>query len=268
MSLGNLVGQGNTAEVYEWGEDKVVKLYYKRYNLEGITDEYNTAQLLCKKDLPIPDVHGLVKLKERIGLIYDRILGKTLMEMIIIDKLKLEYYARMMANLHNCIQIRLDDGLDSYLEKINQNIEYANALSDSHKLIVKEYMKTLDNGNRVCHGDFHPYNILFDGKDGIVIDWMGTTVGNPLADVANTCLILKYSVIPKELTGANGGITNEDRMRILNYYLDEYTKLTGASIEEIESWELPIAVARTTNALTMTEQKHLLNLIDTRIKQL
>lgn len=50
----------------------------------------------------------------------------------------------------------------------------------------------------VCHGDFHPLNILIDkGKISGVIDWPNFNIGDPAHDVANTLMLMtipgKYS---------------------------------------------------------------------------
>ena len=45
---------------------------------------------------------------------------------------------------------------------------------------------------KVCHGDFHPSNVIVD-KDGRlhVIDWSHATQGNGSADAARTFLLFK-----------------------------------------------------------------------------
>lgn len=43
----------------------------------------------------------------------------------------------------------------------------------------------------VCHGDFHPLNVLFRaGRVSGVLDWVGCTVGDPVGDVAATAVLL------------------------------------------------------------------------------
>ena len=57
-----------------------------------------------------------------------------------------------------------------------------------------------DRPRVVCHGDFHPYNILMaDGAVTGVVDWANTIVADPAFDVATTLVILK--LVPVELFG-------------------------------------------------------------------
>jgi aminoglycoside phosphotransferase (APT) family kinase protein len=52
----------------------------------------------------------------------------------------------------------------------------------------------------VCHGDFHPYNILMaDGRPTGVLDWPHAIVTDPAFDVATTLTILK--LVPMEIAG-------------------------------------------------------------------
>jgi aminoglycoside phosphotransferase (APT) family kinase protein len=44
----------------------------------------------------------------------------------------------------------------------------------------------------LCHGDFHPFNLLHDGGRISVVDWTGALVAPPAYDVAFTRLLLRY----------------------------------------------------------------------------
>lgn len=43
----------------------------------------------------------------------------------------------------------------------------------------------------VCHGDFHPLNVVVDGGRAWVLDWTDAGLGPPEADVARTSMIFK-----------------------------------------------------------------------------
>ena len=51
----------------------------------------------------------------------------------------------------------------------------------------------------ICHGDFHPHNILYSGSSVTgVIDWPNAVVAEPAYDVATTRMILRFT--PLELS--------------------------------------------------------------------
>jgi aminoglycoside phosphotransferase (APT) family kinase protein len=47
----------------------------------------------------------------------------------------------------------------------------------------------------VCHGDFHPLNVLVDGAQGTVIDWTDAGVGDRHGDVARTLALFSLAAI-------------------------------------------------------------------------
>lgn len=47
----------------------------------------------------------------------------------------------------------------------------------------------------VCHGDFHPLNVVVDGDNAAVIDWTDAGMGPREADVARTLLIFQVASI-------------------------------------------------------------------------
>ena len=45
----------------------------------------------------------------------------------------------------------------------------------------------------VCHGDFHPLNVIVDGDAATVIDWTDAGLGDPMGDIARTALLLRVA---------------------------------------------------------------------------
>ena len=86
----------------------------------------------------------------------------------------------------------------------------------------------LDDGSEcLCHGDFHPLNILFDGSKYWIIDWVDTTAGSPLADACRTYLIFKQYM-----------------SRSAGVYLKAFCKEAKAKQDDVLVWFPIIAAAR------------------------
>ena len=67
----------------------------------------------------------------------------------------------------------------------------------------------------VCHGDFHPFNLLVqDGRVTGVLDWPGFLVADPVLDVANTVVLT--SISGKHL------LSLRDWERVVEMYLASY----------------------------------------------
>lgn len=54
MKYGKIVGTGNTATVYEWEDNKVLKLFHQDYPFEAIINEFRNASLIRDMDLANP----------------------------------------------------------------------------------------------------------------------------------------------------------------------------------------------------------------------
>jgi aminoglycoside phosphotransferase (APT) family kinase protein len=67
----------------------------------------------------------------------------------------------------------------------------------------------------ICHGDFHPYNLLAkDGEVTAILDWSSCIVGDPAADVASTLVI--FNAATKHI------IPSFDSKIEIKKYLDAY----------------------------------------------
>jgi aminoglycoside phosphotransferase (APT) family kinase protein len=73
----------------------------------------------------------------------------------------------------------------------------------------------------VCHGDFHPLNILVeDGEVSGVLDWPGFAVADPVFDVANT--IILTTIPARVLTATMPGYEHVDWGAFTQQYLSSY----------------------------------------------
>ena len=65
--------------------------------------------------------------------------------------------------------------------------------------------RALDGPPVVCHGDFHPLNVMVDGERASVIDWTDAGLGPREADVARTSLLFHIAAIAARQRGGAGG---------------------------------------------------------------
>ncbi|HCN57676.1 MAG TPA: hypothetical protein DIS82_05895 [Exiguobacterium sp.] len=82
-----------------------------------------------------------------------------------------------------------------YMTKMVISQKLLHALSIAGLPLLQERYPDHDGlvgGTALCHGDFHPYNLLLVKEELYVIDWMDASIGNPLMDVARTFLLIRY----------------------------------------------------------------------------
>ncbi|MDP4091100.1 MAG: aminoglycoside phosphotransferase family protein [Bacillota bacterium] len=261
MEKGALIGQGRTAEVYEWGEDKVLKLYFDWYKNEWIKYEEESGKALAENGVPCPKVYDIVQEDRRNGIIYERIRGISMLKCIESRPWRTRIYARQMAEVHNRIHgFHMDK-----LPEQKPHIEYA--IRQSEKLLgdktekIINYLKELPEGTSVCHGDFHPDNILVRDGSAVVIDWTNAYYGNPLGDTARTLLMFQSTYLPPGTPKILAAASKAVRKSMYSAYLKEYTKLAKVKTEDIKDWILPVAAARLREDVP-GEREWLLGLVD------
>ncbi|MCC5910977.1 MAG: phosphotransferase [Clostridiaceae bacterium] len=267
MEKGALIGKGMTAEVYEWEQNKVLKLYFNWVSSESIIHEAEVGNVLWQVGLPSPAVYDIVDVEGRKGIIFQRIYGKALLKLMGTKPWRLSNFARRMANLHFIIHSCSIDKLQSQDNRFIDNITCeSNTLEGKEKRILN-YFKSLPRGLSVCHGDFHPDNILVNEDDMIVIDWTNAYQGNHLSDVARTCIMITTPFMPTGTPKAILWFSKILKSFFCEAYLCEYIQLSKVKREDIEAWMLPVAAARLREKIP-GEEKWLLGIINKELNRL
>ncbi len=194
MKTGKLIGNGNTACVYEWDEGRVIKLFHEGYPEEAVEKEYHNA--LAVRDMPFakPRAYELVRYEDKRGIIYDKVEGEDLLSRVL-RKRDIEECAITMATLHKTIILNTSDETPYYKDFLKNHIPYA-LLSVEEQKDLLQRIEDLPEGNSLCHGDFHPGNILISEGSPYVIDFMNICHGNYLYDVARTVYLIEYTPVP------------------------------------------------------------------------
>lgn len=266
--FGKLIGQGRTAEVYEYSTDKIIKLFRKGIPEKVIKNEYSISLELYKKGFPVAKTFDFIEYNDRCGIVYEKINGISMLKYISAKPWKINSEARRLAELHKSIQKDIKIELPDQKDRLKGDIERTDLLHNEVKDKLYRYIDNLKNDNILCHGDFHPDNILIAKEKVVIIDWMTATKGNPLADIARTSVIFKYAYIPEDKSFIEKKIINSIRNKFYSAYIKQYLQISNTCIEEIEELELPIAAARLTEWLPENEKQILLNYINSKVQEI
>jgi len=196
MSLGKLIGIGNTANVFEWEERKVLKLFHQDYPFAAIEKEYKNALVIKNMQFLKPKVYDLISYGDRWGIVYDKVEGETLLEWLMKTG-DIEKCALIMSDLHKKITKNETQEVQSYKEFLKYHLP--SKLSPIKRKALIEKINRLADGHTLCHGDFHPGNILVADEHAYAIDFMNICYGNKLYDIARTVFLVEYSSIPQEM---------------------------------------------------------------------
>jgi len=184
-----MIGVGNTAEVFEYGEDKVCKLFFLGYPKDAVEREYRNAKEVYRLGLPVPAVYETVVLEGRNGIVYEKIAGKSMLEGIFENPGEACVYLEQFVRVQKEWLTACSASVLSYKEYLNVLIKGEGQVGEAS--FVDE-IKDLPEGDTLLHGDFHPGNILITQDNRtVVIDFMNVCRGPALYDIARTYFLLK-----------------------------------------------------------------------------
>lgn len=258
------MGIGRTAEVYEWGHDKVVKLHYDWVSRDSIQNQVNVDHIVHDTGIPCPQVFEVVEVNGRIGIVYERIEGDSLLRLMTTKPATILENARRMAQVH--YQIHSVNTVHPATQKpvMRRAIVGSESLLGKNVSVILDYLEKLPDAQSICHGDMHPDNVLIHGDKATVIDWVNTTVGHPLMDVAKSSIILVTPYMPESVSRSKALLQRFARRAVRREYLREYVRVSGATIEDIDAFVLPVAAARLRDNVE-GEREWLLRMIQRRI---
>lgn len=252
------IGQGRTAEVFAWGDGRALKLYYEGWPVTAAEAEYQKAKAVFKSGAPAPKVDSVIQVDGRPGIVFERVEGPSLLNHTTSYPWALLWSAQTMAELHARMHTCRPVGLPTQRERLREKIESARPLPEALKQVALEALAQLPEDTALCHGDFHPDNIVVSARGPVILDWVEATSGHPLADVARTALMMQHAVVPPHIPGRR--LIEIGRMMWYGLYLRRYCQLRSVSPRQVQAWMLPIMAARLSEGIP-EEEEQLLRLI-------
>jgi uncharacterized protein (TIGR02172 family) len=250
--LGKPLAFGRTAEIYTWKGDWVLKLFYDWFDLDDIRYEQRVTQTVHAAGMPVPAPGDILKVNGRNGLTYERVNGQNMWEILKIKPWMFSSLARLTAQLHARMHtIPVLSELPLQRGRLENKLHRAGALPELLKQDALAALSVLPDGVSICHGDFHPGNILLTSDRSVVIDWIDATHGNPLADVARTSVISLGAAASSQIPLYPIKIL----IRVFHeVYLRTYFKLRPGGEAEYRHWLPVIAAARLSENIPEVEK--------------
>jgi uncharacterized protein (TIGR02172 family) len=263
-----LIGQGNTAEIYKLDNDKILKLFRNGLHKSIVEREFENGNAVQKiLNSSVPKVYEMVEIDGRNGIIYEEIKGTDFLKIMVSSIWKITDNAKKLAHYHLEIQKPVDDKLLSVKEKLEDDLNHVSMISEEQKAIIRNYLQQLPEDNILCHFDFHPGNIMIADNKAMYLDWMTACRGEASADVARTCVMLKYGEVA-HAPWVMKKLISIVQHRIYKVYIKEYLISSKYSMEDIVKWELPVAAARLREWISEKEKQVLIKLINERCNEI
>jgi Ser/Thr protein kinase RdoA (MazF antagonist) len=236
----------------------VLKLYRDWCPPDWVEYEARTARAVYEAGIPSPEAGEIVEVDGRRGLLYERLAGISMLQDMNARPWMLWKYARWLAELHHKIHEQSTTGLPSCKDRLGYDIRNSPHLDEGFRNIALRRLSVLPDGKNICHGDYHPGNVLLTERGPVVIDWMTASTGSPWTDVARTSLILSIGA-----KAAGKQVRPIIRTAIKLYdrtYLKRYRALKPDMENEMERW-MPLIAAGRLNENIIPEREALIKIV-------
>lgn len=241
-----LLAQGGQADIYELGEDKVLRVIRDAKHKDLAEVEYSVLCALHEQGRDVPKAYEFTSVDGKPALVVERIKGPSMLDTIGKNPLKMKKWAREFARLHHEVLLPADiPNVRRGVDREKYIISHSELLNDAEKKFAFTLHDAMPDGNILCHADFHPGNILMSNGRYYIIDWFGAYAGSAISDVAHTYLLMRnvpripgQSALQHRLLRYAGG-------KLARVYLMAYYKLAPFDWGEFSKWTAVKAAERT-----------------------
>ncbi len=225
MKLDNIIARRANKTIYRDGE-KSIKVFNLNYPKTDVLNEALNQASMEATPLNTPRLIEVLKIDGRWAIISEYICGKTLAGLMRDNPDKYDEYLGIFVELQLLVNGQKVDDLNTLKEKMTRRIPKTD-LPAERRAELMETLASLPDGDRVCHGDFSPGNIIIAAYGTpYIIDWSHVTQGNPAADAALT--FLRFVTAGEEDHAEK--------------YLALYSELSGTPVEDIRRF-IPLVAA-------------------------
>jgi aminoglycoside phosphotransferase (APT) family kinase protein len=239
------IGEGREAEVFALEERRVLRLARAPELAAAFDQEHAALEAARRGGAPVPAVYGRVEVEGRPGLVVERLGTGNLLLEIGARPWSVVPISRALGTLHARVhEVVAPGSLPSVHERARAALESPLVPTDVHDRALA-FLDDLPYGDRLCHGDFNPANVLRGpGGEPFVIDWTAASRGDPAADVARSRLIIGHGAVGPDATAMVAALARVGRGVLWNGYRRAYARQRPVELDAVDSWFTVMAAAR------------------------
>jgi tRNA A-37 threonylcarbamoyl transferase component Bud32 len=236
-----LIGQGREAESFEWRDGRVLKLLRAPGSSASLAFEIAALEAARSAGVSVPRAYEEVVIDGRTGLLLERLEGADLLTIIGQKPWLVFHSGRLTGEIHARINAaRAPASLPAVRDVVNRGLARLALSEPALAEWVGRIAAHLPEGDALCHGDFHPGQLMFAGDRYAAFDWSGAKRGDPLFDYARTRVLLSLGEPPPGSPLTLTLLAKIGRRVLISSYVRSYERHTAQRIDEVRvrHWEI------------------------------
>jgi aminoglycoside phosphotransferase (APT) family kinase protein len=238
------IGAGYQAEVFALDDERVLRLAHRRDQLEAVERESVALAAAGRAGAPVPLLYERVELDGRPGVVMERLDDEDMLFTLGHKPWRLPGIARVLGRLHAQLHsVGAPPELPSARDAVRFGLSSPLVPAEVRDQALTR-LETLPEGDRLCHFDFHPANVLRGGEAYKLIDWANAARADPEADVARSMIILLAAKAPDHAPFVVRRLDPLGRRLLWSGYLRTYRRVRPLNAELVGRWRRVLAAAR------------------------
>ncbi|MGE3076184.1 MAG: phosphotransferase family protein [Dehalococcoidia bacterium] len=242
--LGKRVGVGRAAAVFEWGEDTVAKVLLEEGPLSTIDADVMSQRAAYEAGLRVPAVRETLLIDGHPTLIMDRIDGVDGLSAAQAKPWKLWKIGRDIGELHRRLnEVRAPAGLPRVTDTLRTLIESPGVPAAALERL-RNLLGSMPEGDRLCHLDFHPGNVIESADGPVVIDLSNAGSGEPTVDYVRSLLLFSVGTPGGEISWRDRLLIAAGRGAMSAAYRSGYRNRGPIDESMVRQWKPLVVAAR------------------------
>lgn len=259
------IAEGRDAEMFAWEKGTILRLLRNPNAQRQLQWEAAAMKAAGDRGVRVPAVHSLTTVLGRPGMVMERIEGEDLLTLLGRRPWKVFWVGRVSGEIHARLhEAKAPTRMLPLRATLRMRTESSGRVPEHLMEFALDVLDGLPDGDSLCHGDFHPGNIMTSEGTPVVIDWTNATRGDPAGDVARTLLLVRLGESPpgtpatlRLLRLVAGGL-------LTSVYLRSYRRVRPLDMALVDRWEVAHAAARLGSELIEGETSALVKLLEER----
>jgi aminoglycoside phosphotransferase (APT) family kinase protein len=232
-----LSDSGRTAQVYIWDDHTVLKLARDARFAEAFEREAIALKAAGVTPGLAPEFRGSVSIDGRPGLLMERLDGIDLLKELEKKPWRTWRVGRELAEVHARLhETPAAAGMDAAKDRIRHQLA-SELVPDDIRAEALALLDAAPDGDRLCHVDFHPGNLMRLGDGSLrVVDFGPACSGDPIWDHAATLTLVQIGEPPPNVPTWMLILIRLFRGVLLRSYRRRYRGLRRVDEANLERW--------------------------------